>query len=484
MSFTANLYKFSKDNRSTGIPSGDGLTITGINYKKPTSRENPDFEFTTESMNDDFNYNYLKIHGKYFYINDVTIGNRDKFVLHCKKDVLATYRTAIHNSTQYVVRSTNASNMNGYINDTAYPMTNNITRTRNQTTHTASWLDTFKTAVIGVLGPNAGDTTTYYQMATTTLTRIIQDLYGMDITTALSIQSLELGVVKTLFDPIKYMTSCVLLPCEYDEQGNTRTIKTGYVELEVPLGFYITRVRSNDVQSFTASILYDDHPQAATRGAYLNNSPYTHRLLTVMPFGTFNIDCSKLNDYENKIRLGISMCISDGNAVLEVYTISDSQSGQHNTLLWANAQLGVHIPLYQSDSIFKQTYSHMTTQLGNLTSALQGNYAAVPGAIAQWGNYAATVLSPEVHQVGGASGTFLYTGQSQGVGGVDLPRLDSTFYEVVPKDNNLGVMICKNKRLGDMTGFNICENAKIDISGPESDREYIRNIMNTGIIIE
>lgn len=483
MSFTAVLYKFSKDNRSTAIPGSGGHTVSGIVFKENTSREAPVLKLSADSLNDDYEYNYMSFLGSWYYINDIVLGNRDILELHCKKDPLATYRTQIHNSTQYVVRSTHTADLNGYINDTAYAMTNDITRQRNYPGVTDNWFGSMGTAVLAVLGPNAGDTTTYYEMPTLRLTTLIQALYGVDVTQELSIASIELGLLKTLYDPIKYMTSCILLPYTFTGTGDTNIIHCGYLDLPLP-DQVIRRVNSADTKGFTANISYASHPQAYTRGAYLNNSPYTQRMLTVMPFGTFNIDCSKLNDYQNMIRLAVTCCKSDGNAVLEVYTISDSTSGAHNTLLWANAQLGVHIPLYQSDSIFKQTYSVMGAQVGTVGAALSGNFAALPGTAMQWCGAVNSMHAPEVKQVGGCSGTFLYTGSSAGTGAVDLPRLDSTFYNVVPLDNNLGVMVCDNKQLSSMTGFNICQNSKINISGPEGDREYIRNIMNTGIIIE
>lgn len=483
MSFTAHLYKFSKDNRSTAIPGGSGLTVSGINFKENTSREAPVLKLDATSLNDDYTYNYMQFLGSYYYINDIVLGNRDILELHCKKDPLATYRSQIHSSTQYVVRSTHLADKNGFINDTAYAMTNEITKARNYPGVTDNWFGNMGTAVLAVLGPNAGDTTTYYEMPTLRLTTLIRSLYNIDVTQELSIASIELGLLKTLYDPIKYMTSCILLPYAFTGTGDTSSISCGYVDL--PLGDQVVRrLNSSDTKGFTANISYASHPQAYDRGNYLNNSPYTQRLLTVMPFGTFNLDCSKLNDYQNMIRLAVTMCKSDGNAVLEVYTISDSASGAHNTLLWSNAQLGVHVPLYQSDSIFKQTYGIMSAQVNTVSGVLSGNFASIPGSAMQWAGAVNSAHAPEVHQVGGCSGTFLYTGSSAGTGAVDLPRLDSTYYLVTPYDNNLGAMVCDNKQLSAMPGFNICQNSRINISGPEGDREYIRNIMNTGIIIE
>ena len=271
------------------------------------------------------------------------------------------------------------------------------------------------------------------------------------------------------------MTSCILLPYTFSGTGNTTTIHTGYVDLALG-NVTVKKINSNEDRVFTATISYSDHFQAATRGKYLNNSPYTQRLLTVMPFGTFNIDCSKLKDYQNKIRLQVTTNKSDGNSILEVYTLPSSVGGIHNTLFWSNAQLGVHVPLYQSDSIFKQTFSLLGQQTSVVSSALSGNFAAIPGSCAQWINTVNTAHAPEVHMVGGSSGSFLLTSNN-------IPSLDSTFYEVVPIDNNLGVMVCDNKQLSTMSGFNICQNSKIALNAPSVDIEAVRNYMNTGIII-
>ena len=471
----ATIYKFSKDPRSTARPSG-GTSITGIVFKNDTSRENPILKITANVLSNDYDWNYIHIMGHYYYINDIVFINNDIWELHCTIDPLATWKNEIEASTQYVVRTTNASHRNGYINDTAYPITNEVT-----TAHVIAGDNTWLTsnvgrAVIGVLGPNAGDTTTYYEMSATTLTALITLLYSIDVTQEFNIGTIELGLLKTLFDPIKYMTSCVLLPISGTITGNTNKINTGYLPIQLTNDFNVRKINSNEGYTFTATISYGNHPQAGTRGQYLNNSPYTDRMLTVMPFGTFHIDGGKLNDHAHKIRLSAYMSKSDGNALLEIYTIPDSTSGLHNTLAWSNAQLGIHVPLYQSDSIFKQTYSLMGSQIGTVGAALSGNFGALPGLAASWCGEVNKSHAPDVHMVGGASGSFVLYENTQ-------PTLDSAYYSVVPEDNNLGHMLCSNYQLGSIPGLNICQNAKIDIPAPSEEIEAIKNYMNTGIII-
>lgn len=476
----ATIYKFSKDPRSTARPSG-GASITGIVFKNDTSRENPVLKITADALSSDYDWNYIHIMGHYYYINDIVFLNNDIWELHCTIDPLATWKTEIEASTQYVVRTTNANFKNGFINDTAYPMTNDVDT--EQTTAAGSgssgWFtNTFGCAVIGVLGPNAGDTTTYYEMATGTLTTLIGTLYGIDVTQQFSIASIEIGLLKTLYDPIKYMTSCILLPYTFPSTGggDTNIIKCGYLDLPIPANNPVNRIQSIAQRVFTAEIDYSNHPQAGTRGEYLNNGPYTQRVLQVMPFGTFNLDCSKLNDYQNKLRLTIHCNKSDGNAILEAYTLPTGNANVRNTLFMSNAQMGVHIPLYQSDSIFKQTYSLMGAQVGTVGSVLSGNFMNLPNLAMQWCGSVNSAHSPEVHMVGGSSGSFILSDKYD-------PQIDSSFYHIVPEDNNMGHMLCNNYTLGIIHGLNICQNAKIDIPAPSEEIENIKNVMNTGIII-
>lgn len=471
----ATIYKFSKDPRSTARPS-NGRTINGIVFKENTSRENPVLKLSTSGLDNDYDWNYIHILGNYYYINDIVFTNNDIWELHCSIDPLATWKTEIEASTQYIVRSTDPLYKNGYINDTAYPMTNEVT-TSHVIAGDNTWIaSNVGRAVIGVLGPNAGDTTTYYEMSAITLTALITLLYSVDVTQEFNIGSIEVGLLKTLFDPIKYMTSCVLLPITGDVTKNTNTINTGYLPIQLGNNINIRKINSNEGYTFTATISYGNHPQAGTRGAYLNNSPYTDRVLTVMPFGTFHIDGAKLNDHANKIRLAAYMSKSDGNALLEIYTIPDSASGLHNTLAWSNAQLGIHVPLYQSDSIFKQTYSLMGAQVGTVGSVLSGNFGALPGLAAEWCGTINKTHAPDVHMVGGASGSFVIYENTQ-------PTLDSAYYSVVPEDNNLGHMVCANYQLGGLHGLNMCQNVKLDIPAPSNEIDAIKNYMNTGIII-
>lgn len=470
----ATIYKFSKDPRSTARPSG-GTSITGITFKNDTSRENPILKITANALSDDYDWNYIHIMGNYYYINDIVFLNNDIWELHCTIDPLATWKTEIEASTQYVVRTTDVNTKDGSINDTAYSITNRV-----ETSHVIAGDNTWYAsnagrAVIGVLGPNSGDTTTYYEVTTATLTALIETLYGIDVTQQLSIASIELGLLKTLYDPIKYMTSCVLLPITGGVTGNVSKIKTGYVELPVgPL--QARKINSNEDYVFTATISYSNHPQASARGIYLNNSPYTDRLLTVMPFGTFHLDGSKLNDYQNKIRLRATMTKSDGNALLEVFTIPDNTTGNHNTLFWSNAMLGIQVPLYQSDSIFKQSYSLLGSQIGTVGATLSGNYGALPGLAADWCGTVNKLHAPDVHMVGGSSGSFVLYANTQ-------PSLDSSFYYVIPEDNQLGHMACDNYTLGSLHGINYCQNAHIALPAPSEEIENIKNVMNTGIII-
>lgn len=106
MSFNVTLYQFSKRANSTLQP----VNLTGAelacDLKQPTSYKNPVFTFFVEN---DFEWNYLKWDSWYYFITDVISVRNDIFEVHCKLDVLATYKTEIGQTSAFVLYDTTAN---------------------------------------------------------------------------------------------------------------------------------------------------------------------------------------------------------------------------------------------------------------------------------------------------------------------------------------------------------------------------------------
>ena len=99
------LFKFSKRLNSTLLPNGVGLGTTEVSLKQGTSVDTPTLIIsmsTTGQVYALWTANYLKMRDEYYWITDIIQLTNNHIELHCKKDVLATYRDAILNTTAFV----------------------------------------------------------------------------------------------------------------------------------------------------------------------------------------------------------------------------------------------------------------------------------------------------------------------------------------------------------------------------------------------
>lgn len=143
------LYKnFNKRINSTKRPSG-GTTVDVV-FKDNTNVESP--TFLIDGV--DLDVNYCHAFGHYYYINDITVGNRNIYELHCTQDVLATYKNDIAGLSAFVERS--ASAKDEFLIDGLATASGNVTyESQSIPLFTQSLTD--GTYVVGVVGGgNAG----------------------------------------------------------------------------------------------------------------------------------------------------------------------------------------------------------------------------------------------------------------------------------------------------------------------------------------
>ena len=106
MAFTVTLYQFQKRKNSTLQPTALQGVELSCELKQPTSYKNPVFTFFVEAG---FEWNYLKWDSWYYFITDVVSVRNNIFEVHCKLDVLATYKTEIGATTAFVLYDTAAN---------------------------------------------------------------------------------------------------------------------------------------------------------------------------------------------------------------------------------------------------------------------------------------------------------------------------------------------------------------------------------------
>jgi len=139
---TITTYKnFQKRINSTKQPTG-GTNVTAL-LKESTSLKNPVFQL----VNADFEVNYVKWEGHYYYVNDIVSVNNDIYELYCSMDDLASHKSEIGSTKAYVEYSSNT--VNKWIPDQRITVSNETTVV---TGDTALFDASSGTYVLGVVG--------------------------------------------------------------------------------------------------------------------------------------------------------------------------------------------------------------------------------------------------------------------------------------------------------------------------------------------
>lgn len=117
--FNIYLYHFTKKVNSTKVPNVSPDTFQCL-MRTGSSIVNPVIEIRLPQNSDMLTYNYAYIPSfgsRYYFIDDI-VYDTGIYVLYLSVDVLATYKTDIKDSTQFILRAANLYNYN--IIDTAY----------------------------------------------------------------------------------------------------------------------------------------------------------------------------------------------------------------------------------------------------------------------------------------------------------------------------------------------------------------------------
>lgn len=119
---TVKFGAFSKRRNSTKVPTTELSDSRTVTLKETTSQDQPTFIVTGNN----FNYNYCEWDGKYYFINDIESLKNNEIAIHCVLDPLATYKTEILASTQFVSYSASES-AQSYLVDTRIPVLKDAT---------------------------------------------------------------------------------------------------------------------------------------------------------------------------------------------------------------------------------------------------------------------------------------------------------------------------------------------------------------------
>ncbi len=479
MAFKVRFFAMAKRENSTAQPNlTGGSEYDNIVLKGPCSVMAPVLELRMAAGADPvgFNYCYIYPYEKYYWVEDWV---NDGFIWTCmlKEDVLATYKTYIGNSTQYILRS--SYDKDGDIIDDLYPSKadTRIDKAYGLALGTVSggWY------VLGVQnddsGPSMGSSK-FYACTSQGMDSIMSALFSTTSFTGFvdGESNLTESVYKSLFNPIDYITTCMFIPFQPAIVNTMLTsLPYGYWTLNGIVNTYVLDITSTSSKS--GSINIPRHPFVSSRGNYCNASPLSRYSLTFQPFGQITIDPALIyTTDDNKLYYEVIVDPISGVGILE---LSIKQSGTSKLILSQCAQVGVPISISQmSRDYMGFAVSSLGAAGGAISSLAMGN---VPGAFGSAASGIASAVQSMIPQIQtqGASGSFAAYYASQ-------PCLEGVFLEPVASDNDdLGRPLCKKAIVSSYPGYQLIRDPDIAINEANySEQVEIKRFMASGYFYE
>lgn len=492
MALTVKFWGYAKRENATSIPSvNPSATYNNVLLKDNCSVVNPVIKLNVPLNTNVYNWNFCHIQefSRYYFIAD-WVWNEGLWYGYLRVDVLASFRTQIGQQSLYVLRSYSA--YNGNIIDTTYPSTTSAPTYQSYAVDNPFAIEgsggsslggSFIVGIVNRYSDNGA--VSYYAMTTAQFQEFCGKLYNyssgwLDI----DINEISENLQKALVNPFQYIVSCIYLPIPVSSlPGATSRVTIYFGWWFVNLSSAAKVVYSFHHVSNTISLTIPRHPQAISRGSYLNVSPYTFYTLRAYPFGTIDIDSEAIANY-NTLDLYFDVDVVTGQGQLNI-----AVNGKNNPIRTLNAQVGVTVPtasimvdytqLGRANVIAggAQALAEIGSGVGGffqnarekasnlLQNVREGNWGQIASSAKESiTNIASSALAAKATvEISGQQGTgSLYFTQTLTLSGRFLPLVDEDI-------THRGRPLCEVRQISTLSGFILCSDADINI--PCTDRE-------------
>ena len=447
---------FSKRENSTKQPAG-GTTLD-VHLKGPCSLHNPIFVLS----NPIGKYTYVEAFGEYYFVDDVINLNDNMCEVHCRKDPMATYKTAIGNTTAFILYDTTA---NSEIPDDR--LSTNTTPGISTSTHAlGSFFSSSGTFVVTVTGTAS---TQSYIIDWTDIKNLIPDIrQQVQDFFPQATGSLDADFIPTLTSAIFQLVGAGSVA---DNIRDVRWVPfsfTGGSNETIYAGVYNTGRRGSPVNMAGSSRITGIGFNISIPWQFSdwrNAEPYTYIYAWIPYVGVVNIPASSVKGqsnlnvqcYADKITGDIAIKLSSGGVVVGSY----------------GASTGVSIPLGNTTV----PLSNLLTSLASVPSMIAGGPAGMMTGVARAGS----TFLPLTQSVGGIS-----SASATGLG-FDMQVFTvchGTTVSPSSVSSSIGTPAMAQKQIGTLSGYVQCQNASVDLPAEVSDREIINSYLNTGFFYE
>lgn len=508
---TVEFYKFTKRSNSTKQPVSGGTSLS-CQLKEQTNMINPTLVIknTPAAWNPIWNYVRIPTFERYYFINNWRWLN-GVWECDCVCDVLASFKTEIGNLSEYVLRS--SYEYNGKIVDMQYPTTAETRvdcRLLNERFQRVYGMGYYILGVISNDSSSAQGAVTYYQMTAAQLASLKQYMMsdtflgdqGLTVQTVTDVLPSEL--LKTLYDPFKYIASCIWMPFELSaipaEFKTNSSIAFGWwTPTDAGTQIHGNKIHRNGyVATFSERVSISGHPQRFDRGVFLDHSPFVDRMLFYPPFGSIPInDDSIIGGDALRIELVVDTVL--GDSVLTLY--HDRPTGEpgiytnKGVIARVSAPLGVPIQLAQTSIDINGSISAVETM------AVQGTVSAFIGSASRsdgsFGGYLNTLWDTgkaAVNSTFAAIGDVIQSPvgqlQSSGTNGSIAQYCTYPYFvekwRIVANDDNAqkGRPLCEIRTLNTIPGYIMVDTPDVQIACMESERQQIIAFLASGFYYE
>lgn len=287
------LFNYSKKDNSTARPATSAGTKYKCAVKTGSSIISPVVEISVETL-PSYNYAYIGNFSRWYFVTNITY-ERGLWVLSLACDVLASYKDEIGATSMYFERASAGQNIR--LKDTLYPVTgaSSVSKTVIEYGNLTGFSGGL--VCVTVLSQAAAAGLSTYVFSTTEFYKFCDSLMATGTDSSESIwDSVTESIKITTYEPIRYIGAVYWFPA-----GTIRTTGTAVTSLKLgnftATGFTCNRmVTSASPLHVTYTVTIPKHPQAASRGKWVNLAPCSEYELQLPPFGTISLDTTALMD--------------------------------------------------------------------------------------------------------------------------------------------------------------------------------------------
>ena len=474
-----HFYDFTKKENSTKRPTGEGVVYT-CKLKSASGVLNPAIQLQIGSETlPDYNYCYIDEYRRYYYITEwVNSGALWFATLSC--DIMATWKTAIGSHEMYILRS--SEKYDGDIVDNFYPETckyiTHISEVNSDWSSNGEIDLTQGTYILGIVSKSIGQgaynrgSIIYYAMNAANVAKLVDALLDDSLLTDFSVSDASLALQKAIVSPLDYIKTCYWLPIVYGQTTFGTELNTINVwTWEINQVKNIPLIQTQNYLTYPKRFNINPHPQAASRGRYLNIEPFTRMKLFYPPFGLVELDTTKLID-SKWVNCQCAVDFATGMGQLKILSENDNEM-----LQLINAQIGVQIQLSQvvkdylnaglsaAGGVIGAAWHAVT---GDILGAIKSGFTGISSTV--------SAMKPQVSTIGSAGAVIDLRGK---------PALYQQFFYIVDEDNeHAGRPLCQKRTPASLGGFMIVREGDIAISGLRGEQSYIKDTLERGFYYE